>query len=208
MKIKDDILKPLCNQDLHIHTVFSVGDSAVVPQQTLDLISKINHAKIIGISDHFEYIGAENFKDYHKQVSSFGFLTGTEVDGKNYVKEAASLDFDYYIYHCRDSENDYIGIDKLLSTGKPVIIAHPYITDTKLSKIHPDCSLKINNRHIFKYDWYSYLKDYKDKFRFVLSSDAHQPHWLNQNAARFVAEQLGINETILFGRQAASEEVA
>lgn len=187
-----------CNQDLHIHTVFSVGDSAVTEQQTLELIAKINHAKIIGISDHFEYIGEENFKNYRDQVISFGFKVGTEVDGRNYVDEASSLDFDYYFYHCWDMKNDYRGIEKLLNTGKPVIISHPHVTDTQLSKIPAECYLEINNRYICRYDWNDYYKNHVNKFKFVLSSDAHQPHWLNQSAALHVAEQLGIKETILF----------
>jgi histidinol phosphatase-like PHP family hydrolase len=187
-----------CSQDLHIHTVFSVGDSSVSEQQTLELIAKINHAKIIGISDHFEYIGEESFENYSKQVSSFGFKVGTEVDGRNYVDEASSLDFDYYFYHCWDIKNDYEGIEKLLHTGKPVIISHPHVTDTQLNKIPTQCYLEINNRYIYRYDWNDYYKDYINKFKFVLSSDAHQPHWLNQSAAKHVAEQLGIKETILF----------
>jgi hypothetical protein len=108
------------------------------------------------------------------------------------------LDFDYYFYHCRDSDNDYKGIKKLLSTGKPVIISHPYVTDTQLDRIPEECYMEINNRYIYKYDWYNYFKDYTEKFNFILSSDAHQPHWLTQSAARYVAEQLGVKETILF----------
>jgi histidinol phosphatase-like PHP family hydrolase len=187
-----------CNQDLHIHTVFSVGDNVVSEEQTMDLIYKIKHAKIIGISDHFEYIGLEKYEEYRKGVLEYNFKVGTEVGGKEFVKEAAMLDFDYYLYHCFDSNNDYKGIDTLLNTGKPVIIAHPQMTDTRLSKIPPECYLEINNRYVFKYDWYSFFKDYIDKFNFIISSDAHQPHWLNQNAARYVARQLGIKETILF----------
>jgi histidinol phosphatase-like PHP family hydrolase len=196
--MKDEALNYQCNQDLHIHTVFSVGDGAVAPEQTLDLIYKIKHAKIIGISDHFEYIGIEKYEEYKEGVLKYGFKLGTEVDGKEFVKEASMLDFDYYLYHCRDSNNDYKGIDTLLNTGKPVIIAHPCMTDTRLSKIPPECYLEINNRYIYRYDWYNYFKDYIDKFNFILSSDAHQPHMLNQNAARYVADQLGIKETILF----------
>jgi histidinol phosphatase-like PHP family hydrolase len=194
-----------CNQDLHIHTVFSVGDSVVSEEQTLDLIYKIKHAKIIGISDHFEYIGLEKYEEYKKGVLAYNFKIGTEVGGKEFVKEAAMLDFDYYLYHCFDRNNDYKGIDTLLNTGKPVIIAHPQMTDTRLSKIPPECYLEINNRYIFKYDWYNFYKDYKDKFNFIISSDAHQPHWLNQNAARYVADQLGIKETILFPDQIISD---
>ena len=208
MERKDGSLNYLCNQDLHIHTVFSVGDSAVSQEQTLDLISKIRHAKIIRISDHFEYIGIEKYEEYKEGVLKYNFKLGTEVDGKEFVKEASMLDFDYYLYHCYDSQNDYKGIDTLLNTGKPVIIAHPEMSDTRLSKIPPECYLEINNRYIFRYDWYNYYKDYKDKFTFILSSDAHQPHWLNQNAAKYVADQLGIKETILFSDKIISEEVA
>jgi len=35
-------------------------------------------------------------------------------------------------------------------------------------------------------------------FSFVIDSDAHQPHWLNQNIARYVARELEITETLLF----------
>ena len=206
--MEDEALNYQCNQDLHIHTVFSVGDSAVAQEQTLDLIYKIKHAKIIGISDHFEYIGVENYQEYKKAVLAYNFKLGTEVDGKEDVKEASMLDFDYYLYHCRDSNNDYKGIETLLNTGKPVIIAHPYISDTRLSKIPTECYLEINNRYISRYDWHSYFKDYTDKFNFILSSDAHQPQCLSQNAARYVSGQLGIKETILFPDKVISEEVA
>lgn len=201
MERKDGSSNYLCNQDLHIHTVFSVGDSAVSEEQTLELISRIKHAKIIGISDHFEYIGEEKYEEYKEGVIKYKFKLGTEVDGKEFVKEASMLDFDYYLYHCYDSKNDYKGIDTLLNTGKPVIIAHPEMTDTRLNKIPSECYLEINNRYISRYDWYNYFKDYKDKFNFILSSDAHQPHMLNQNAAKYVADQLGIKETILFSGQ-------
>ena len=43
-------------QDLHIHTIYSSGDSAVVKEQTIALIEEVRHASIIGISDHFEYL--------------------------------------------------------------------------------------------------------------------------------------------------------
>ena len=187
-----------CNQDLHIHTTFSTGDSAVTEDQTLEMIAEINHARIIGISDHFEYIGRDNFGHYSERVRSFGFKVGTEVDGQNYVNEAAALDFDYYLYHCWDAKDDYQGIDRLLDTGKPVIISHPYVTDTRLDKIPERCYIEINNRYIYRYDWHNFFKEHINRFKFVLSSDAHQPHWLNQNAAQHVAEQLGIKETILF----------
>src|SRR4030043_298865 len=97
------------------------------------MVSKINHAKIIGISDHFEYIGEANYIKYRESVTSFRFKLGTEVDGHKWVDLALSYDFDYY-----------------------------------------------------------------NKFRFVLSSDAHQPNWLNLNVSRFVASELGVQEVILF----------
>ena len=39
---------------------------------------------------------------------------------------------------------------------------------------------------------------YLDRFSFVLSSDAHQPNWLNQTIARHVANSLGIDEYEVF----------
>jgi hypothetical protein len=39
---------------------------------------------------------------------------------------------------------------------------------------------------------------YVNSRHFVISSDAHQPNWLNQNVARHVCQVLGIRETILF----------
>jgi hypothetical protein len=41
-------------QDLHIHSTWSDTDSAVVPEQTIALIAAVGHARIRGISDHFE----------------------------------------------------------------------------------------------------------------------------------------------------------
>ena len=35
-------------QDLHIHTVYSDRDSSVVPEQTLELVARIAHARVIG----------------------------------------------------------------------------------------------------------------------------------------------------------------
>ncbi|NJK84692.1 MAG: hypothetical protein HC906_00595 [Bacteroidales bacterium] len=191
-------LKPLYRQDLHIHTIYSTGDSAVVPEQTIKLVSKINHAEIIGISDHFEYLG-DVYEKYRDEVYSYRFKLGTEVDGSRSVEAAAKLDFDYYIYHCWDSNpEDYRSVHKLLNTGKPVIIAHPYATGTKLEKIPEECYVEINNRYVYRYDWKAFFSGFTKKFRFVLSSDAHQPNWLNQNVSRMVAEELGIQETLLF----------
>lgn len=197
----------MLNQDLHIHTVFSAGDSAVVAEQTLELIAKVGHAKIIGISDHFEAITSEYFHTYKKAVSSYGFKVGTEVDGAKSVKEAASLHFDYYLYHCRDQADEYKGIETLLMTGKPVIIAHPYAFNTNLDKIPGECYIEINNRYIWRFDWKSYLSDYLSAFRFILSSDAHQPNWLNQSVAKYVANELAIKETIIFEKEPAMLEL-
>ena len=189
---------PLYTQDLHIHTIFSTGDSAVSREQTVELVAEINHAKIIGISDHFEYIGDENYKKYKESVTSFRFKLGTEVDGHKWVDSALNYDFDYYIYHCRDDTKNYKGLEKLMSKGKPVIIAHPYTTGTSLDKIPENSIVEINNRYVIRYDWKAYFSDYLNKFRFVLSSDAHQPNWLNLNVSRFVANELGIQEEVLF----------
>ena len=189
---------PLYSQDLHIHTVFSTGDSVVSKEQTVELVAKINHAKIIGISDHFEYIMNENYGKYRQAVTGFGFKLGTEVDGHRWIDSALNHDFDYYIYHCRDNSKDYKGLEKLMSRGKPVIIAHPYAIGTNLDKVPENSIVEINNRYVIRYDWKALFSGYLNKFRFVLSSDAHQPNWLNLNVSRFVASELGIREEILF----------
>jgi hypothetical protein len=184
-------------QDLHIHTIYSSGDSAVVKEMTIQFISEIKHAEIIGISDHFEYLTGEIFEKYEKEVRFYGFKLGTEVNGYHWVKPASKVNCDYYIYHCF-APGDYEAIDILLNTNKPVIIAHPFMLDTDLDKIPPECYIEINNRYIWRADWKNQLQKYINKFKFVLSSDAHQPNWLNQNVARYVCEELGIKETILF----------
>lgn len=190
-------LIPFLNQDLHIHTIYSVGDSAVVKEQTIELVANVKHAKIVGISDHFEELG-EVYNQYRSEILKYGLKVGTEVDGSRSVNAASSLDFDYYIYHCWDKPEDYKGIEKLLGTGKPVIIAHPYATSTQLSKVPNECYIEINNRYVFRYDWKGFFCGYKDRFKFVFGSDAHQPNWLNQTVSRYVADILGIKETIIF----------
>ena len=197
-KIKYNKMIPLYTQDLHIHTIFSTGDSVVSKEQTVELIAEINHAKIIGISDHFEYIGDEYYEKYRESVTSFRFKLGTEVDGYKWVDPALNFNFDYYIYHCRDDTKDYRGLEKLMSGNKPVIVAHPYATGTSLKKIPGNSIVEINNRYVIRYDWKAFFSGYLNQFRFVLSSDAHQPHWLNLNVSRFVANDLGIQEEILF----------
>jgi hypothetical protein len=56
--------------------------------------------------------------------------------------------------------------------------------------------VEVNNRYSWRDDWRKSLGPWV--FRFVISSDAHQPNWLNQTYARYVAAALGIRETLLF----------
>ena len=184
-------------QDLHIHTIFSDSDSAIVAEQTPELIYFTSHAEIIGISDHFEHF-SDRFIEYEQTMKKFDFHVGTEVDGSDYVQDAISFPFEYYIYHCRDFDKEYRAIDKLLNTGKPVIIPHPMMLDTDLRRIPEECYVELNNRYIWRFDWQKRIAPFKDTFRFVIGSDAHQPNWLNQNVARAVAKELGIGEAILF----------
>jgi hypothetical protein len=188
------------NQDLHIHSTFSKYDSAVVPEQTVDFIASLKHAKIIGISDHIESFDEDllMFNNYLEVLRSKNLYAGTEVDGFYSVEFAISVNTDYYIYHCYDTTDDYRGAELLLTRGKPVIIAHPFMVGTNLNKIPPECYIEINNRYVWRYNWRLGYSDYIDKFKFVLSSDAHQPNWLNQTIASFVANELKIKETILF----------
>ena len=185
-------------QDLHIHTVYSVGDSAIVKEQTPEFIYKIRHAEVIGISDHFEYIqDPEIFKTYETELRRCGFYVGTEISGFSLVNQAIKTNCDYFVYHC-SIEPDYKAVEKLLVTKKPVIIAHPLILGTDLNRIPEECYIEINNRYIWRNNWRAELSPYVSRFRFVISSDAHQPGWLNQNVARYVCRELGIRETILF----------
>ena len=189
-------------QDLHIHSIFSSMDSAVVPQQNFDTIAFAKHADIVGISDHFEHFMPHRFNDYKEALDVYGFLVGTEVNGHESVDIATKYDFDYYIYHCwGEISDDYTAVQRLIRTNKPVIIAHPYATETDLNKIPEECYVEINNRYIWRYNWKKELAPFKNKFRWIISSDAHQPNWLNQNIARKVAEYLGIEETILFEKK-------
>jgi hypothetical protein len=183
-------------QDLHIHTTFSRDDGAVAPEQTVQLVAAVAHARIIGISDHLESI-VDDFPTYAETVRSYGFLVGTEVNGADWVAEAETVDAQYYVYHCRDRDRDYRGAERLLATGKPLIIAHPLILETDLRRVHPRCLIEINNRYVWRSNW-EILRPFTASFSFVIDSDAHQPHWLSQNVARFVAGQLGITETRLF----------
>jgi histidinol phosphatase-like PHP family hydrolase len=188
---------PPLPQDLHIHTVFSKGDSSVVPEQTVALIAQVAHARILGISDHMDGI-ADNFPAYEKEVRRYGLRLGTELDGAQWLAAALDLPVEYFIYHCRDRAEEYRGAERLLATGKPVIIAHPAVLSTDLSKVPPECLVEVNNRYSWRDDWRKSLGPWVSRFRFVISSDAHQPNWLNQTYARYVAAALGIRETLLF----------
>jgi len=188
----------MLEQDLHIHTTFSSGDSAIVPQQKIAFIAAVKHARIIGISDHLDYLGGNIFEQYRSEVQKHGLILGTEVDGANWVDEALQYPFEYYIYHCYNHPRDYKGAEILVSTGKPVIIAHPQALDTNLSKVPPECYIEINNRYVWRFDWRNYYTPFLGSFRFVLGSDAHQPNWLNHSIAQYVANELGVSNTILF----------
>ncbi len=185
-------------QDLHIHTTWSYGDSAVVAEQTVGLIAGIRHADIIGISDHFEFLAGGEFEGYAAEVRRAGFCLGTEVNGHSWVEAAAQLPFDYFIFHCYDYDEDYRATERLLATGRPVIIAHPNALNTNLDRVPPQCLIEINNRYVWRCDWRAFYGPHVGRFGFVLSSDAHQPNWLNQNVARYVAQELGIRERIVF----------
>jgi len=195
LKIKN---YPIYPQDLHIHTVYSTGDGSIVQEQTPELIASIKHAKVIGISDHFEFLNGQVFDEYQNRLRSLNIYVGTEVNGGDWVSEASEVNVDYYLYHCRDRNEDYKGVETLLKTGKPLIIAHPYIMGTDLNRIPDECFIEINNRYIWRTDWEFNLKRYIKRFRFVLSSDAHQPNWLSLTAARYVADKMDLRETILF----------
>lgn len=191
-------------QDLHIHTTFSTGDGAVVPEQTVELVARIAHARVIGISDHYEYL-LDRFDEYARFVRSYGLIPGTEVNGAEWAAEAATAGAEYYVYHCRDRGADYRGAERLLATGKPVIIAHPLVLETDLKRVPPACLVEINNRYVWQNDWARAYPPFVSVFSFVIGSDSHQPHWLNQNVARRVAAELGIAETILFPAPAGHE---
>lgn len=79
-----------------------------------------------------------------------------------------------------------------------MIVAHPNALDTDLSRLPPYTLVEINNRYIWRCDWRRFYSPFKERFRFVISSDAHQPNWLNQTIARYVAAELNVEETILF----------
>ena len=183
-------------QDLHIHTTFSRDDGAVVPEQTVELVSQYRHAARLGVSDHLEYVVGEAFEAYEEALRSNRLYVGVEANGAEWVREASVLNVDYYVYHCRDRAQDYRGAETLLATEKPVIVAHPNVFETDLARVPTDCYIEINNRYIWRSSWDP--GRYRTTFAFVIGSDAHQPHWLNQNIARHVARDLMIEEALLF----------
>jgi hypothetical protein len=188
---------PCLPQDLHIHTAYSHLDRSVVPEMTPALIASIGHACRIGISDHIECL-TETFDEYEAEVRSLGLYLGMEVNGAEWAGLAIEAPTDYYIYHCRDNADDYRGAELLLTTGKPVVIAHPMMLGTNLERVPRECFLEINNRYVWKYDFITGFSPYIDQFNFVISSDAHQPNWIGQTTARWAAAQLGVEETLLF----------
>ena len=184
-------------QDLHVHTTWSSGDGAVVPEQTVSLIAELSHARTVGISDHFEHIH-EHFDAYTAAVHAAGLRVGTEVDGHQWVSAALEVACDYRIFHCYDRDADYQALERLLESGDPVIVAHPNALDTNLARVPPQCLVEINNRYVWRCDWEQFYGPYVSRFEFVISSDAHQPNWINQTVARHVAERLGVRERLLF----------
>jgi hypothetical protein len=185
-------------QDLHIHTTWSTGDGAIVPQQTIGLIARLPYARVAGISDHLELIGEDRFEDYRREVAGAGLKVGMEVNGHEWVRVATEATCDYRIYHCFDRDEDYHGLDRLVETSVPVIVAHPNALDTDLDRVAPECLIEINNRYVWRSDWARFYGPFVDRFDFVISSDAHQPNWLSQTVARFVAAELGVREKLLF----------
>lgn len=188
----------MLQQDLHIHTTYSTSDNSVAPEQTVALIAAVKHAITVGISDHFECLVNGSFEDYKKEIRQAGMKVGVEVDGHPWVEEATNYDVDYYIFHCRDQNADYRCLDKLMATGKPVIIAHPNVLQTNLNRVPSECLAEINNRYVWRTDWKQYYGPFKNQFKFIISSDAHQPNWLAQTVAHYAATQLGIKEHLVF----------
>lgn len=184
-------------QDLHIHSTWSDTDGAVVPEQTIGLIAAAGHARIRGISDHFEMV-VDRWDDYRAEVLAAGLHLGTEVNGHEWVPAALDADCEYRIFHCWDRDADYRALETLLASGRPVIVAHPNALGTDLRRVPPECLVELNNRYIWRCDWHAEYGPWAGRFRFVISSDAHQPHWLGQGVARHVAAELGITETLLF----------
>jgi hypothetical protein len=60
------------------------------------------------------------------------------------------------------------------------------------ARVPPECLVEINNRYVWRGDWRRFYGPCRARFRFVISSDAHQPQWLSQTVARYVAADLGL----------------
>jgi len=177
-------------QDLHIHTTFSKGDGAVVPEMTVELVAQIGHARVLGISDHLEYVGGE-FEAYARTVRSFGLKLGLEINGAEWVEEAERLPVDYYVYHCRDRREDYLGAGRLAASGRPVIIAHPHVLETDLSKVPPECLIEINNRYAWRDHGYRALAAFAGRtvvLELVVDSEgSHYYDWAHWGLPRLEA---------------------
>jgi histidinol phosphatase-like PHP family hydrolase len=164
----------------------------------MELIESVKHAEITGISDHVEYLTGSAFDAYSSEVKRRGFRLGAEIVNVEDVDFALSLPLEYRVFHCYDEDICYEAAGKMLESGQPLIIAHPMAVGTDLSRIPEGCYVEINNRYIWRGDWKAFFAPWAEHFQFVFSSDAHQPHWLNQNVARYVGKELGIRETLLF----------
>ena len=196
----------LVPQDLHIHTTFSSTDTALVPEQTMELIARFRHAERTGVSDHLDCLKGGDFDGYARRLRALDLYVGLEISGMPWVKAAMGLNVDYYIYHCRDESRDYAGAELLLSTDKPVIIAHPNALGTDLNRLPAECLVEINNRYVWRGGLWTAVAAFRDRFRFVIGSDAHQPNWLNHTIARQVVRELGLEETLLFPVNLPSEK--
>ena len=84
-------------QDLHIHTTWSHGDSAIVAEQTVELVARVGHARITGISDHFEYLVDDGIDAYADAVRQAGLRVGTEVNKHRWVAAAREAPVEYYV---------------------------------------------------------------------------------------------------------------
>ncbi len=188
----------MLTQDLHIHTTYSTTDNSVVPEQTVALVAAVGHAKVVGISDHFECLLKGDFESYAQEIRGAGLKVGVEVDGHPWVDQAVTYPVDNFVFHCRDQQADYRCLDPLLATDKPVIVAHPNAFETDLTKVPAECLIEIDNRYTWRTNWEGFYRPLVDHFRFVISSDAHQPNWLGQAVARHVVQQLGIEEHLVF----------
>jgi hypothetical protein len=161
------------------------------------MIARVRHAQVCGISDHFEHV-VDHFVDYREAVSAAGLLVGTEIDGHPWVSQALAVTCDYYVFHCYDRDADSKALERLVASGRPVIVAHPNALDIDLGRVSPACLVEANNRYVWRCDWRRFYGPHRERFRFVVSSDAHQPNWLNQTMARYAAADLGIEETLVF----------